>query len=103
VLGAFVFLSPTGALVAVAAALPLVAALVAATRHARIRAVLGLRPPRGRNAVEVASLAAVPLLLALAAAGPAIRSPAGRGRAGVDVGLISNVSIRNHGEERFQR
>jgi len=79
VLGAFVFLSPTGALVAVAAALPLVAALVAATRHARIRAVLGLRPPRGRNAVEVASLAAVPLLLALAAAGPAIRSPAGRG------------------------
>jgi hypothetical protein len=72
-------LSPSGALIAFAVALPLAAALIAAARHARVRAVLALRPPRGRNTVEVASLAAVPLLLALAAAGPAIRSPAGRG------------------------
>lgn len=78
VLGALVFLSPSGALISVAVALPLTAVVVAARRHTRARAVLGL-DPRGRNTAEVLSMAAVPLLLALAAAGPAIRSAAGRG------------------------
>jgi hypothetical protein len=73
-----VFLSPSGALIACAVALPLGAAAVAAARHARARAVLGLGP-RSLSIVELASLAAVPLLLALAAAGPAIRGPVGRG------------------------
>jgi len=77
-LGSLVFLSPSGALVAIAVALPLASALVAAVRHSRVRAVLRLRPPQGHNTLELASLAAVPLFLALAAAGPAIRSPAGR-------------------------
>ena len=72
------FLSPSGALVACAVALPLGAAAVAAARHARTRRVLGLGP-RSLSIVELASLAAVPLLLALAAAGPAIRRPAGPG------------------------
>jgi hypothetical protein len=73
-----VFLSPSGALIACAVALPLGAAAVAAARHARTRTVLGLGP-RSLGIVEPASLAAVPLLLALAAAGPAIRGPVGRG------------------------
>ncbi len=76
--GALVFLSPAGGLIATAVALPLAAALVAGARLARTRRLLGLAP-RSFSAVELASLAAVPLLLALAAAGPAIRRPAGRG------------------------
>jgi hypothetical protein len=79
VLGALVFLSPRGALVVVAVAMPVAAAMIRARRRARTRAVLGLNPPRGRDIAELASLIAVPLLLAFAAAGPAIRSPAGRG------------------------
>ena len=58
---------------------PLAAAVVVAARRARTRAALGLEPPSGRNSLMLASLAAVPLLLGLAAAGPAIRSPVGRG------------------------
>jgi len=76
--GALVFLSPSGGLIACAVALPLAAAFVAGARLARTRRVLGLAP-RSLSALEVASLAAVPLLLALAASGPAIRRPAGRG------------------------
>jgi hypothetical protein len=76
-LGAFVFLTPWGALVAVAVVLPIAAGVIASTRHARLRAVLDLRPPDGRKSAEVLSLVAVPLLVALAAAGPAIRSPSG--------------------------
>jgi hypothetical protein len=78
VAGALVFLSPAGALIGLAIALPLAAALVGGVRRARTRAALGLTPPPGRGAVDMACLAAVPLLLALAAAGPALRSQAGR-------------------------
>jgi hypothetical protein len=59
--------------------MPLAAAVLRARRRARTRAVLALDPPRGHDIAELACLVAVPLLLALAAAGPAIRSPAGRG------------------------
>jgi hypothetical protein len=79
VLAALVFLSPRGALVAFAVAAPLAAAAVVAARRARTRAVLALEPPSSRKTAELASLVAVPLLLALAATGPAIRSPVGRG------------------------
>jgi hypothetical protein len=51
---------------------------VVAARRGRTRDALGLEPPHHPNTLVLASLAAVPLLLALAAAGPAIRSPAGR-------------------------
>jgi hypothetical protein len=73
-----VFLSPSGALIACAVALPLGAAAAGAARNTRMRTVLGLGP-RSLSIGELASLAAVPLLLALAAAGPAIRGPVGRG------------------------
>jgi len=79
VVGAVVFLTPWAALVALAVAVPLAAAGAAAMRNGRVRSVLGLDSPRGGGALDVACLAAVPLLLALAAAGPAIRSPVGRG------------------------
>ncbi len=74
-----VFLTPAGALIAFAVAIPLAAAVFAASRRARARRLLALGSPTGRNTLELASLAAVPLLLALAAANPAIRSPVGHG------------------------
>jgi len=77
VAGDLVFLSPPGAIVGVAAVLPLAAAAAVATQHRRVRARLGLLQP-GRGIVEPACLGAVPLLLALAAAGPATRAAAGR-------------------------
>jgi hypothetical protein len=79
VLGALVFLSPRGGLVAFAVVLPVAAAVIAALRQARTRNTLALDPPGGQNILELACLAAVPLLLALAATGPALRSAAGRG------------------------
>jgi len=76
--GALVFLSPSGGLIACAVALPLAAALVAGARLARTRRVLGLAP-RTVSVLEVSCLAAIPLLLAVAAANPAIRRHVGRG------------------------
>ncbi|MGE5689361.1 MAG: vWA domain-containing protein [Pseudomonadota bacterium] len=65
-------LSPLGLLVALAA-VPLVAAwLVADRRVARVRAALGLPPPAGDGRRRVAALVAVPVLLALACAQPAL-------------------------------
>jgi hypothetical protein len=78
VLAALVFLSPAGALIALAVALPLAAAVVGGARRARTRALLGLAAPRSRGLADVACLAAVPLVLGLAAAGPALRSQDGR-------------------------
>jgi hypothetical protein len=70
------FLTPAAALVALAVLLPLAAAAYAAARSRRGRALLGLAaPPRDR---VVVALAAVPLLLALAAAEPVLRSHTGR-------------------------
>jgi hypothetical protein len=77
VLAQLVFLSPTGALLALAVVLPLAGVTLAAARQARIRAALAL-PSARLGAVEVACLVAVPLLLAFAATDPAIRSAAGR-------------------------
>jgi hypothetical protein len=68
------FLSPLGALVGVAVVLLLAAYALGARQSARGRRLLGLAPPpRGRDSV-LPALAAVPLLLALAATQPAIRT-----------------------------
>src|SRR5262249_13113411 len=75
----FLFLTPSGALVAAAVAVPLAAAGVAAWRRARVCRVLELDAPSASAGAtaELLSLAAVPLLLALAAANPAVRTPEG--------------------------
>jgi hypothetical protein len=72
-LAALVFLSPAAALVALAVLLPLAAFVLAERRVGGVRRVLTLQPPRG--GVDVTALAlpvAVVLLLALAAAQPAL-------------------------------
>ncbi|HEV2591234.1 MAG TPA: vWA domain-containing protein [Gaiellaceae bacterium] len=70
------FLTPYGSLVALAAALPLAALAAASRRDARGRRRLGLPAPARERMGLV--LAAIPLLLGLAAAQPAIRSTAVR-------------------------
>jgi len=73
------FLTPTGGLVALAAALPVAAYLVGSRRVARVRAALGLAPPsRSHEWTLLASLVAVPLLLALVAMQPAWRTSEAR-------------------------
>jgi hypothetical protein len=68
-----VFLTPLAALVAVAVVLPVAAFVLAERRVATVRRLLTLQPPRGGADVRVlVSLAAVVLLLALAAAQPAL-------------------------------
>jgi hypothetical protein len=72
-LAGLVFLTPTAALVAAAVLLPLAAFFLGERRVATVRRLLELNPPRG--GVDVAllvSLAAAVLLLALAAAQPAL-------------------------------
>ncbi|HEY3922078.1 MAG TPA: vWA domain-containing protein [Gaiellaceae bacterium] len=70
-----VFLTPDAGLVAFAAALPLVALVVAGRRIRRTRAALRLlAPPPVRILPRVLALAAVPALLGVAAAQPALRS-----------------------------
>jgi hypothetical protein len=72
-LAALVFLTPAAALVAAAVLLPLAAFVFAERRVATVRRVLELRPPRaGVDVPLLASLAAVVLVLALAAAQPAL-------------------------------
>jgi len=109
-IGALVFLSPAGALIALAVALPLAAAAVGAVRRTRTRDVLGLGPPGRRGLVDVACLAAVPLLLGLAAAGPALRSPAARPTLkSTEVIFVFDVSrsmgarVGPHGETRLSQ
>ena len=71
-LASLVFLSPTAALVAIAAVLPLAAFFLAERRVSQVRHLLTLRPPRGGADLTLAgSLVAVVLVLALAAAQPA--------------------------------
>jgi hypothetical protein len=68
-----VFLTPAAATVGAAVLLPLAAFVLAERRVAAVRRVLELRPPRGGVDVTLlASLAAVVLVLALAAAQPAL-------------------------------
>jgi hypothetical protein len=70
---ALVFLTPAAALVAAAVLLPLAAFVLAERRVAAVRRLLELRPPRGGVDVPLlVSLAAVVLVLALAAAQPAL-------------------------------
>jgi hypothetical protein len=71
-LASLIFLSPTAALVGIAALLPVGAFFLAERRVARVRRLLTLRPPPGgADLTLVASLVAVVLVLALAAAQPA--------------------------------
>ena len=70
------FLSPLGGLLALAAVLPLAGLVLAARRVEAARTLLGLdRPPSGAPRGTIAALAAVPVLLGVAAAQPAIRAP----------------------------
>lgn len=67
------FLSPLSALVALAVALPLAAFVVGGRRADALAAALGLPPERrARRAAVVASLSAIGVLLALAAARPVV-------------------------------
>jgi hypothetical protein len=69
------FLSPLGLLLALAAAVPLGALVLAERRAARVGRLLRLtRPSRRRRAEVAVALSAVTVLLALAAAQPAIGS-----------------------------
>jgi hypothetical protein len=73
---AIVFLSPFAGFVALAAIAPLAAFAVAGRRVRGARALLELSPPRrSSRAPKVLALVAVPALLGLAAAQPALRRP----------------------------
>ena len=72
-LASLVFLTPVAALVAAAVLVPLAAFVLAERRVAAVRRVLTLEPPRGGVDIPaLAALAAVVLLLAFAAAQPAL-------------------------------
>ncbi len=93
-LAALVFLTPRAALVAVAVLLPLTAFVLAERRVATVRRLLELRPPRGGVDLGLlVSLAAVVVLLALAAAQPALsRSERQRVRTDAEVLFVLDVS-----------
>ena len=77
-LASFTFLTPIGAIVVVAVALPLLGLALANRRVADVRARLGLRAPHGvRAGAAVLALASVPILMALAAMQPAVRTEEG--------------------------
>ena len=72
----FTFLTPLGGLLVLAVALPLAGLVLAERRVSAARALLRLaRPPGGAPRATIVALAAVPVLLGLAAAQPAIRAP----------------------------
>jgi hypothetical protein len=71
------FVTPLASLVGLAAALPLVAYTLSSRRSSRARVLLGLAPASSDRAL-VAALVSVPLLLGIAAAGPALRTHSGR-------------------------
>ena len=74
-LGSLVFLTPEAGLVALAAVVPLAALALAGRRVRQARALLRLpAPPPARILPRALLLAAVPVLLGLAAAQPALRS-----------------------------
>jgi Mg-chelatase subunit ChlD len=72
------FASPWAGLVGLAAAMPLTALVVAARRSARVAAILGLEPARGRLLAAGGAIAALGVLLAVAAAQPVAESEAAR-------------------------
>ena len=77
-IGGLTFLSPAGGLVALGIVMPIAALLLAERRVARVRGLLRLAAPslQGWRTI-VAALAAVPLLLGVAAAQPAVRTQHG--------------------------
>jgi hypothetical protein len=88
------FLTPAGAVLVLAVALPLAGLLAANRRIDAVRAILGLRAPRGvRAAVVILPLVAVPALLALAAMQPAVRTQEGaRVRTDAEVFFVFDTS-----------
>ena len=67
------FLTPLGALFALAAAIPVAALIALERRSGRVRAVFGLRDPGRRGAVPILSaLVVIPGLIAVAAAQPVV-------------------------------
>jgi hypothetical protein len=77
-LAGLTFVTPTGALLALACLVPIAASLAMSRRNARGRALLRLPSPSAGQRATVLAVAAVPLLLGAAAAGPAIRTHVGR-------------------------
>jgi hypothetical protein len=77
-LASLTFVTPLGGLLALAVVVPVAAFAVSAAQTARGRALLRLDSPRADRHVALVALAAVPLLLGLAAAQPALRSHVGR-------------------------
>jgi hypothetical protein len=76
--GGLSFLTPSGALIALAVIVPVAAFARVAAKAARGRAILHLDRPAESNYLALPTVVAVPLLLALAAAGPAIRTHSAR-------------------------
>jgi hypothetical protein len=93
-LAGLVFLTPAAALVAAAVLLPLAAFVLAERRVATVRRLLELQPPRtGVDVALLASLTAVVLVLALAAAQPALsRTQKQRVRTDAQVLFVLDVS-----------
>lgn len=77
-LASLTFVTPRGGLLALAVVVPLAAFAVSAVRISRGRALLRLGPPSSDRHIALAALVSIPLLLGLAAAGPAWRTHAGR-------------------------
>lgn len=71
-------MTPYCGLVALVVSLPLLAYTVTSRRNARNRELIGLAPPATRGRDMIAALVAVPLLLGIACAGPALRTHSGR-------------------------
>jgi hypothetical protein len=110
-LAALVLLTPVAALVAAAVLLPLAAFVLAERRVAAVRRLLELGPPRGGiNLPLLGSLAAVVLVLALAAAQPAL-SHTEKQRVRTDAEVLFVVDISQsmaassgpHGSTRLKR
>ena len=77
-LATLTFVTPWGGLVALLAIPPAIAYAVVARRSARGRALLRLGAPASDRHLALAALVAVPLLIGLAAAGPAWKTHSGR-------------------------
>ena len=72
----FTFLTPLGGLLVLAVVLPLAGLLLAQRRVSAARTLLRLpRPPEGAPRATMVALTAVPVLLGLAVAQPALRAP----------------------------
>jgi hypothetical protein len=77
--GSLTFLTPSAGVVALAVLAPAAALALARTRVRRVRRTLGLPPPaRAIARARLVAVAGIPLLLALAAAQPVLRSAASR-------------------------